>query len=209
LNLFITNTSREAWGWKEDEAIVVEHMVEEDLFKPEPQIKRQPFILSVCNQFNRKVRWEPCGYPLWEQVIQPFNQHKLTWKHLGADCDNGLGEAAKDLQDLILHYQNALIFINTSHLSPIPMSLIEAASCGCCVISTSTCEIPHIFTNGYDSILSNDPKELREACIYMLNNPDKAEEMGKRGRETVLKRFSLEKFKSAWTSVFQKALDIC
>ncbi len=196
-NVFISDWSRHDWGWQDDEnAVTIEHAIDCSEFGLGP-VERANHILSVCNQFNREVRWEPCGYPLWTDVISPFKQDALPWKHLGADCD-GFAEPAESLKDLIDNYQNASIFINTTKISPIPMSLLEAAACGCAIVSTNTCAIPSIFTDGVDSVLSNDPKVLRQACIYLLNNPEKARELGLKARETVMKRCDPTRFRNDW-----------
>lgn len=204
VNVFISDWSRHDWGWDDSEnAITIEHAIDCEEFKPAEDLRRGNYILSVCNQFNRQVRWEPCGFPLWNEVILPFTPNGLPWKHLGADCDD-FADAAENLNDLIENYQNASIFINTSKISPIPMSLLEAAACGCAIVSTNTCAIPSIFTDGKDAVLSNDPKVLRDACIYYLNFPEKARQMGEAARQTVMKKCDPVRFRNDWVKVFNK-----
>ena len=57
---------------------------------------------------------------------------------------------------------------------PLWKKIVEEAKCGICVNP-------------------EDPKAVRDACLEMLNNPEKAQEMGKAGRKTVIDKYSWEK----------------
>lgn len=204
-NIFITDNSMKQWGWNDKEAIVIEHMIDTDEFCPDNSVPKNKYILSVCNQFNRPVRFAPCGYPIWEQIILADKQ-ELPWAVIGADCLNGFAEPAKDLNDLINHYRKAQIFLNTSQISPIPMSMLEAGASGLPIISTSTCAIPEIFIHNETALLSNNPKELRKFCIQLLNSPEECSRLGNNAREMIKKRFSPERFRNQWQEIFQKCV---
>ncbi len=206
-NVFITKSSMKAWGWDDNEGIVVEHSIDSNVFCPDDSVEKELYILGVCNQFNQKVRWQCCGFKEWEQIIQPYGQQSLPWAVLGSDCGD-FAQPAKDLSDLINHYRKAQIFINTSLISPIPMSLLEAAACEKAFVTTATCDIPNIFTNKKDCLMSNNPKELREHCVYLLNNPQYCKELGQAARKTVQERFRPERFRKDWAKVFEKALNL-
>ena len=198
VNIFITETSRKAWGFDETNSIVINHMIDTEIYKPNDNVEKKLYILSVCNQFSRPVRHEPCGHLIWKEVIRGF-----PWFHLGAD-DPGFSEPAKDLNDLIFNYQSASIFINTSQYSPIPMSLLEAAACGLPIISTSNCEIPFIFEHGHDALLSNDIKELRGFCEDLLKDEKLRIKLGNNARETIKAKFPSHRFINAWNDVFEQ-----
>lgn len=201
INLFITPSSRKAWGWSENEASVIEHAIDTDSFCPNPQIVKQPYILSVCNQFSRPVRHLPCGFPLWKEIIKPNTNESLPWKHLGAD-DPGFSLPAKNIDDLIHNYQAASVFINTSQYSPIPMSLLEAASVGTACVSTATCEIPNYFVHGETALLSNNPSELRYFCIELLKNDKLRKQLGDNARQMVKEKFNTKRYIEDWNKIF-------
>jgi glycosyltransferase involved in cell wall biosynthesis len=200
LNVFITDWSRKAWGWEKEEADVIYHGIDSELYKPHSTITRQPFILSVVNQFSKPVRHWCCGFPLWKEAIQG-----LPWRHLGAD-DEPFSQPAKNLQDLILRYQSAQIFINTSLVSPVPMALLEAASCGCAIITTGTSDIPNIFTHGENCLMSNDAKELHDFGELLLKDSELREKLGAAARKLVQERFPMDKFVNNWNKLFEKAI---
>lgn len=194
LDVFISNYSAEKW--EIDNPRIVKHAIDSSYFKPGK--KQREGILSVVNDWkNRDVF---CGYRLWEDTIQG-----LPFKVVG---DNpGLSEPAKDTDDLIQHYQSSSIFYNTSVVSPIPMSLMEAMSCGCAVVSTATCMIPEIIDNGVNGLISNNHQELRQMLEYLLNNEKKRIELGKAARKTIKEKFSISQFTSTWNQIFEDAIN--
>ncbi len=185
INVFISEYSRNAWGWGDD-AKVIHHGIDTDkLFKPNPRKQREKHILSVVNCW--KDRDWCCNYSGWERVTKG-----LPVKVLG---DNpGLSSPANTLTELINTYQGAQVFLNTSTISPVPTALLEAASCGCAIVSTSNCMIPEIFTTGKDAYLTNDEKAMRIYLEKLLNDPDLAKRMGETARKTVQARFGIDAF---------------
>lgn len=200
INVFITDWSKNAWGWQPEEGITIEHGIDTELYKPNENINKKPYILSVCNQFSKEVRHWCCGFPIWKEVVKG-----LPWRHVGDDP--GFSLPAKNLDELILEYQTAQIFINTSTASPVPMSLLEAASIGCAIISTSTSDIPNIFTHNVNALLSNDPAELHSFCIYLLKNPTERVRLGQAARQLIIERFPISKFVDSWNKVFWGAVN--
>lgn len=65
---------------------------------------------------------------------------------------------------------------------PFWKTIVEETGCGVCV-------------NPQDAIA------VRKACVYLLNNPDKGQEMGRLGREAVVNKYS-------WTSEEKKLLEL-
>jgi glycosyltransferase involved in cell wall biosynthesis len=75
------------------------------------------------------------------------------------------------------------------------LALLEAMACETPVICTNVGGMPEIVINGLDGFVvpPNDPRALREKILFLLDNPDIAVEMGKRGREKVLQYFTWDK----------------
>ena len=197
VNIFISEYSRRKWGWGYEEALVIHHGIDSFDFCPDEKVKKERVALSVVNDWINRD-W-CCGFNLWRQTTGYPESH-FPVNVLGDTP--GLSESAKSTEELIGTYRKSLVFLNTSLISPVPTSLLEAMSCGCAVVSTATCMIPEIIENGKNGYISNDPNELRGFVQKLLDNEELAIEMGKNARQTILEDFSLNDFVSKWNQIF-------
>lgn len=197
-NIFISEYSRNKWLCDNmPNTHVIHHMIDTDVFTYSDK-PRENHILSVVNLWKDRDIW--CGYKIWENTI-----NGLPYKVVG---DNpGLSSPAKNIEELVQSYQQATIFYNTSVVSPIPTSLLEAAACGCALVSTKTCMIPEIFEHGKDAFLSNDLNELRQYLELLLNDTQLAREMGLSAKEKISKMFNKNRFINDWNKVLYGALN--
>ncbi len=62
---------------------------------------------------------------------------------------------------------------------------------------------PEIVEDGVTGFIvpPNDPIAIREKIDYLVKNPDIADEIGKKGREKILRQFT-------WDAVAERCLDI-
>ena len=203
VNVFISEYSVGQWGIDCDPR-VVHHSVDTKLFAPTEDRKgapdARPEVLSVVNDF--KNRDYCCNYSGWQRVIEGFDT-----KLLGT-CSEGLSKPAESIEDLILEYNTAKVFLNTSTISPVPTSLLEAMSCGCAVVSTATCMIPEIIENGVNGFMSNDEEELRGYIGTLLGDENLRKSMGEKARKTVIENFSEESFINNWNEIFDLAYGV-
>lgn len=85
-------------------------------------------------------------------------------------------------------------FYDTNGPSDYPLPLLEAMSVGTPAIATNVGGIPEIIQNMENSILlnSNDAKSLSNAIIFLLENNELREKLGKNASQFVLNRFSFK-----------------
>lgn len=202
INLFISEYSRAAWGWKEDEAEVIHHGIDTGTFSPGENMKKDPVVLSVVNDWINRDHC--CGYSLWRQVLAGPN--KFETRVVG-DTPT-LSKAAENIQELVKFYRTSQVFLNTSTVSPIPTSLLESMSVGIAPVSTANCMIPEIIENGVNGFISNDPKQLNEYVSLLLKDQTLRERIGIAARQTVLDKFSEEKYLAKWQDVLNRAVRI-
>lgn len=197
-NVFISEFSKNAWGFQNN-GIVIHHGIDTDTFKPLP-IQKTNNILTVANDF---VNRDYClNYSGWKRITQG---HKTR---LVGDT-KGLSVSAKSIEDLAEEYNKCKIYLNTSTLSPIPTSLLEAMSCGCAVVSTATCMIPEIIENGVNGFISNSEDELREYIDLLMNDDDLRAKMSINARKTIEDKFAQEKFVQTWNNLFDHIYEVC
>ena len=194
INVYISEYSADKWGENCDN-LIVRHSVDSKLFHP-GEWERKNHVLSVANDF---INRDYClNYKGWKRVTEG-----LPVRVVGDTP--GLSEAAKDVSELVTEYQTSSVFFNSSTISPVPTSLIEAMSCGCAVVSTATCMIPEIIENGVNGFISNDEEELQSYIRQLLDDPSLAAKMGHAARQTVIEKFSEESFINNWNEIFDLA----
>lgn len=197
VNVFISEYSKNEWNMEVD-SHVIKHGIDTELFKPIPEIPKEDYILTVANDFaNRDYCLNFSG---WKRIIRGF-QNKLIGDNPGLSIS-----APADI--LALEYNKCGIYLNTSTLSPIPTSLLEAMSCGCAVVSTATCEIPNIITNGFNGFVSNNEDELREYIQLLLNDKDKRSQIGHNARQTILTQYPEQQFVDKWNEIFNTVHEV-
>ncbi len=82
------------------------------------------------------------------------------------------------------------------------LSTLEAMACGMPVVALSNRSSP--ITNGVDGFTSFDPAQLRKYLEVLLENQNRAKEIGARGRETVQKKFPISQFVKNWQEIILK-----
>ena len=197
VNVFITEYSKRQWGMSGE---VINHSIDTNLFSPRAsssisRVKKQ--ALTVAHDFVK--RDYALNYKGWERITEGLPRVVV------GDTPE-LSKQSESVEALIETYRDSLVYINPSILSPVPTSMLEAMACGCAVVSTATCEIPNIIEHGINGYISNDEAELRGFIQELLDNPEKAKEMGLKARQTIEEKFSEERFVDEWNTIFDQTV---
>jgi glycosyltransferase involved in cell wall biosynthesis len=197
INLFISEYSKNIWGINYN-STVIHHGVDTETFAP-LNIPKEDYILTVANDF---INRDYClNYSGWKRVTDG-----LKTKLVGDT--KGLSVSSSSTEELVEEYNKCAVYFNSSTISPIPTSLLEAMSCGCAVVSTATCMIPEIIQNGVNGYISNDEEELKRYLQMVINDEGMRKVLGNNARETVQKLFSQEKFINNWNEIFNIAYEV-
>ena len=107
-------------------------------------------------------------------------------------------------QKILKLYQQSDCLLNLSLYEGMPNVVLEAMACGLPIIASKVigndAVVQHSKT-GYLVDLEN-PSQLQETLISLLNNPELAKQLGHAGRETVVKEFSWEKVAKEYVQLF-------
>lgn len=195
-NIFISEYSKNAWNIPGD---IIHHGIDSNTFNCNSNVQKENYILTVANDF---VNRDYClNYSGWKRITDG-----LPTRLVGDT--NGLSKPANSISELVNEYNKCSIYFNSTTFSPIPMSLLEAMSCGCAVVSTATCMIPEIITNGQNGFISNNENELRQYIEKLLNDSELRQKIGNNARKTIVDMFSEEKFISQWNLLFKKVYEV-
>jgi len=199
--VFISAFNGNQWGLTRDFSVVHHGMDLE--FWGDCETTRGNSIISVANLFPERD-W--ClGWNLWKNIVG-FEEGSTDYPVELVGNNPPYSKAASSIQSLRKKYHENSIFLNTSIHSPVPMSLMEAMACGCAIVSTETCMIPDIVEHGVSGFLSNDPDTLRASIETLLDNPEKAKEMGDNAKKAI-QGFSLDHFTTDWNKLFYKVIN--
>ncbi|MBU0847000.1 glycosyltransferase family 4 protein [Patescibacteria group bacterium] len=202
--VFITHSSRNAWDKGGTASSVIYHLIDVDKY-PQKMDYSSKSIITTTNEFIKRD-WA-CGFSLWAQVLGvPGKAYFEDISLYGYGNDN-IGKVAKGprTQDEILNLLTKTgVYFNPSQMSPIPMSLLEAAAVGTPIISTAKCEVGRVFKNKEHGIISDDPIELRNGIKYLLDNPDEAKRMAENAKDVVKKLFNPKQFQNNWSKVLER-----
>lgn len=122
--------------------------------------------------------------------------------HLGIDKNVHFMGFQRDTKEL---YNIMDFFLSTARVEGMPNTALEAMAMEAPVLYTEVGGVNEIITDGHDGLLfqTGDVKGISKALITLLNNPDRAKEIGKNGRETVCEKFSLTKRLQAVEAVYE------
>ena len=111
----------------------------------------------------------------------------------------------QDQNKLIELYHQCDIVVLSSTSESFGKVLVEANACGKPVVSTATTGAREIIRDGYNGFLApiGDAKMLAEKIVWLLDNPEKAKEMGENGRQLVQKKYgdNMEKVIQYWRDI--------
>lgn len=196
VNVFISEYSALSWGINKN-TVIVHHGIDTNQFK-NLDLSREDHILTVANDF---VNRDYClNYSGWKRVTDGLKTR------LVGDT-KGLSEPASCTEELVIEYNSCAVYFNSSTLSPIPTSLLEAMSCGCAVVSNATCMIPEIIENGVNGFISTNEDKLKEYINMLISDPALRKTIGNNARKTIETKFSEQEFINEWNLIFDKTYE--
>ena len=113
----------------------------------------------------------------YQEVNQKISDYKLEDKIVitGPIPKENVGE----------YLSHGDVFLNTTLYESFGVSVLEAAACGLCIITTNVGELPYLWKNGVDALLvpPNDPTAMAAAVKRTLEEPGLAEKLSTNARK--------------------------
>ncbi len=100
------------------------------------------------------------------------------------------------------------LVVSSSQWEGMPNVIMEAMAAGKPVVATAVGGTPELVTPEETGLLvpPQDPEALAQACQKMMENPDRAVEMGRAGRSRIEKSFSIEKMVRDTENIYRRLL---
>ena len=100
------------------------------------------------------------------------------------------------------------VFVLSSLYEGMPFSILEAMAAARPVVATRVDGVPEVVAEGETGVLvpPREPEQLADAIGFLLVHPDRAREMGRRGRERVRAHFSWERMVETIERLYRELL---
>jgi hypothetical protein len=196
--VFITEYSRDAWKHEDDPyAHVQYHMVDSDFY--DGWVGGNGMAAIMCNAFQGR-EWA-VGDIL--SLLMKAEDNKIQLFGHNPGFESPVLTSPTMVVNTLREFD---VFINTSICSPIPASVLEAASIGMPIISTKTCAIPKFFVEGESIRYYETEEECLAILDELLADKEQRARLGAAARQVILNNFNEERYKADWNEVFQAAL---
>lgn len=106
------------------------------------------------------------------------------------------------------YLQAADFFVFPSQSEGLGLSLIEALACGLPSIATGVGGILDIVEHGKSGVLVSygDEQELYEAMKGLLTDPERAKQLARAGRSTILEKFDIDRSAESYVALYDRLL---
>jgi glycosyltransferase involved in cell wall biosynthesis len=105
-------------------------------------------------------------------------------------------------------YLKSDIFISASYSEGFPLTIVEAMACGLPVVVTGVGGVPEIVDNKVNGLIVDrgNPEQLRKALLFMMKSSKLRREYGRKGREKVVAKFSMDRMIAQYISLYDTIL---
>jgi len=132
----------------------------------------------------------------------------LPSRVMGADPELPGAAASRSFEDLLETFRSLRCLLHVTREQwedGYNLAMLEAMACGMPVVALANATCP--LTHGVDGLVSGDAESLRSHLKELLADRDLAAAIGAKGRETVARRFPLERFLENWRAAIEEAAE--
>jgi L-malate glycosyltransferase len=143
-------------------------------------------------------------YPEATLTVAGYGSLEARLRRLAGELGGGVRFVGRVEREAVpALYDAADIFVNASVLDNQPVSVLEALAAGLPVVSTPAGDIPALVRHGDTGLLvpPEDPPAMAAAVTVLLEQPARARELARRGRELV-GAFAWPRVRDAWAAVY-------
>jgi glycosyltransferase involved in cell wall biosynthesis len=135
-----------------------------------------------------------------------YQKHLEDALAAGGQLDNCIFTGMLQPEERLAALAAADIFVLPSYSEGFPIAPIEALAAGLPVILTEACNIPDIEEAGCGLIVNPETTSLAEAMSQLANNRELGKQMGTRGRQLALAKYTWDRIASRMMQVYESVL---
>jgi glycosyltransferase involved in cell wall biosynthesis len=197
LLVHVTHFNQLVWNNGQTPTCVVEHGVMVPDLSYSGSI---PKGIVVAN--GLRTRGRRLGCDIFQQVRQvvPLDLVGMDSRSL-----NGLGEVAHD--QLSAFQARYRFFFHPARYTSLGLAVCEAMMVGLPIVGFATTELVNVVENGVSGYIETNLSYLISGMQELLENPEKARQMGKAAQEHARSRFNIQRFVEDWNQVFERVVE--
>lgn len=142
-------------------------------------------------------------------IVAGYGSEEASLKKLAADLklENTEFIGRVELADMPKIYDRADVYLNSSIVDNMPLSIIEAFCCGLPVVSTNAGGIPYLVKDGETGLLveTGDYKALARQAIRLFKDENAAQNIIRSALEES-KKYSWEKVRGDWVEIYRQVV---
>ena len=193
LLVHVTHFNNLMWDNNRTRSIVIDHgvMVDEKV-RYTGELNKGIVVINGIVKRGRRL-----GYDVFKRVSEKI---PLDIVGMFSQDAGGLGEINnRELAAFIARYR---FFFNPIRYTSLGLSVCEAMMTGLPVVGLATTEMAVTIKNDYSGYVHTDVDFLIEQMQMLLDNREKAMELGRGAQQAANERFNIERFKQDWLDTF-------
>ena len=152
-----------------------------------------------------KIREDVCLVIAGDDEVGYRSQLELQLSNLGI-LDKTIFTGLLNETDKVAMLGIADIFVLPSYSEGFSMSILEAMASGLPVVITDKCYFSEVGTSGAGLIVETSSDQLRDALMSFFENPGKIKQMGGKGRQLVLQKYTWDKVVDQIKLIYQNLI---
>lgn len=198
LLVHVTHFNNLMWDNNQTPTSVIDHgVIVDDKVQYTGELKKGIVVINGIVKRGRRL-----GYDVFRKVSEKI---PLDIVGMFSEDAGGLGEINnRELSAFIAKYR---FFFNPIRYTSLGLSVCEAMMTGVPVVGLATTEMVVTVENDVSGYVHTDVDFLIEKMQMLLDDHEKAFELGKGAKAYASNRFNIERFKHDWLTTFSKMID--
>jgi glycosyltransferase involved in cell wall biosynthesis len=197
LLVHVTHFNNLMWDNNRTRSTVIDHgvMVDEKV-RYTGELNKGIVVINGIVKRGRRL-----GYDVFKRVSEKI---PLDIVGMFSQDAGGLGEINnRELAAFIARYR---FFFNPIRYTSLGLSVCEAMMTGLPVVGLATTEMAVTIKNDFSGYVHTDVDFLIDKMQMLLDNPERAMELGRGAQQAANERFNIERFKQDWLDTFRNEI---
>ncbi len=192
--------------------IVIPTTIDTEFHVPKPQLRNKSIVIIGWSGSISTIKHFESLIPVLIRIKEKYKE-RVHFKVIG---EAGYKNTLLEIKSVPWSEQTEVDELNSLDIGimPLPNDEWTSGKCGLKGLSYMACEVAtvmsnvgvnqEIIENGINGFVANNDEEWFNVLCSLIENKELREQLGKKGRETVLEKYSVDAHKEKYLDVFRK-----